>query len=115
MYIQKELNSEPAIFLDPNSLSEDGTVALSSYSFSEDGSTFAYGLSSKGSDWVTIHFMDVQTNEEYTEELQRVKFSSITWTHDNKGIFYGVGLYKIMVVITPTITKVMPCSFQTFP
>ncbi|KAK6630387.1 hypothetical protein RUM44_005054 [Polyplax serrata] len=90
LYIQKDLKAEPTVFFDPNTLSEDGTIAMSTFKFSEDGSTFAYGLSAKGSDWVTIHFMNVQTQEEYTEELGRVKFSTISWTHDNKGIFYGM-------------------------
>jgi prolyl oligopeptidase len=61
LYMQDSLTSEPKVFLDPNRLSDDGTVALSGTCFSEDGKILAYGLSRSGSDWVTMHFRSVDT------------------------------------------------------
>ncbi|XP_064382801.1 prolyl endopeptidase-like [Halichondria panicea] len=87
-YVQSSLEAEAEVFLDPNLLSDDGTVALSMSQFSEDGELFAYGLSESGSDWNTIKVMQVSTKENQGDELKWVKFSSIAWTHDNKGFFY---------------------------
>lgn len=93
IYTQGSLDGEARVLLDPNTLSEDGTVALGGQAFSEDGTLYAYMLSSGGSDWRTIRLkkIDQETGEATDVEgevIDHVKFSGITWTHDNKGFFY---------------------------
>ncbi|XP_072911937.1 prolyl endopeptidase-like [Hemitrygon akajei] len=89
MYVQNSLDDDPQVFLDPNKFSDDGTVALRGYAFTEDGEYFAYGLSTSGSDWVMIKFLKVDGATELSDTLERVKFSCMAWTHDAKGIFYN--------------------------
>ncbi|KAI4801908.1 hypothetical protein KUCAC02_019775 [Chaenocephalus aceratus] len=89
MYMQDSLDAEPKVFLDPNTFSEDGTVALRGYAFSEDGENLAYGTSASGSDWVEICFLQVEGAKALEDRLERVKFSCMSWTHDGKGLFYN--------------------------
>lgn len=84
-YYQDSLESERKIFIDPNSLSKDGTTAIQNLTFTKDGSLVAYCLSEKGSDWVKIKFRNVETNEDFPETLEYSKFFRPTWTADNKG------------------------------
>uniref|UniRef100_A0A8C2L1J1 Prolyl endopeptidase n=1 Tax=Cyprinus carpio TaxID=7962 RepID=A0A8C2L1J1_CYPCA len=89
LYVQDSLNSPASVFFDPNTLSEDGTVALKMGRLSEECEYFAYGLSSAGSDWVTVHFLKADDLTKLQDVLERVKFSCLAWTHDAKGIFYN--------------------------
>ncbi|HIK31468.1 MAG TPA: S9 family peptidase [Oscillatoriales cyanobacterium M59_W2019_021] len=89
LYVLPSLDGEPRVLLDPNTLSEDGTVALSSYAISEDGNYLAYGLSSSGSDWQEWKVRDIETGEDLGDLLKWIKFSGASWTHDNQGFFYS--------------------------
>ncbi|XP_065202522.1 prolyl endopeptidase-like [Planococcus citri] len=93
LFIHDSLTSDGKVFFDPNTLSKDGTIALYSAStFSEDGQIFAYMLGANGSDWTTIQFKHIEQGDIYKEKLEKVKHSLISWTHDNKGIFYSAYL-----------------------
>ena len=87
LYIQNSLDDEPDVLLDPNTLSEDGTIALSSLSISKDGKYLGYGISRGGSDWNEIYVMDIQTRETLGDHINWVKFSGISWKGD--GFFYS--------------------------
>lgn len=93
LMISKDL-TESQTLLDPNLLEADGTASLGVSSFSEDGKLFAYGVSKSGSDWQTISIRDTETFQDLEvddapEQLEWVKFSSISWTKDNLGFFYS--------------------------
>ncbi len=89
LYTLPTLDAEPKVLLDPNTLSEDGTVALSGISISENGQYLAYGLSTAGSDWMEWHVRSIETGEDTDDLVQWVKFSGASWTHDHKGFFYS--------------------------
>ena len=77
--MQNTLDSEPEVFLDPNKLSEDGTVALTGISFSKDGKYFAYTISRSGSDWREVYVMDIATRKLLDDHIQWAKFSGAAW------------------------------------
>ena len=80
--------AEGKVLLDPNTLSEDGTVSLNTYSLSKDGKLLAYAASQSGSDWTTVYVRDVKTGEDLQDKLEWVRSSLITWLPDASGLFY---------------------------
>lgn len=81
--------AEEKLILDANALSEDGTVAVSGTSVSDDGRYFAFGLSESGSDWNTWHVIEVETGKRLEDELKWVKFSGAGWAPDGSGFYYS--------------------------
>ncbi|KAI4389994.1 hypothetical protein MLD38_002153 [Melastoma candidum] len=88
LYVQDGLDAEAEVLLDPNTLSADGTVSLNRVAISEDAKYMAYGLSSSGSDWVTVKVMQIESKQVEPDTLLWAKFTTISWTHDSKGFFY---------------------------
>jgi prolyl oligopeptidase len=89
LFTMTSLTAEPQLLLDPNTLSADGTVALTSYHISDDGNLMAYGISRAGSDWQEWRVRDVQTGKDRPDEVKWVKFSGASWTKDGAGFFYS--------------------------
>lgn len=89
LYVKSSLSAEARVLLDPNTLSEDGTVALTSYSISKDGRRLAYATSASGSDWLTWHIRDVETGADLPEKIEWSKFSGAAWLPDGSGFFYS--------------------------
>jgi prolyl oligopeptidase len=87
LFIQKGLGAEARVLLDPNKLSEDGTIALASYSVSHDGKLLAYAVAQSGSDWNEIYIMDVASGHVLKDKIEWVKFSGIAW--QGLGFYYS--------------------------
>jgi len=83
------LDGEPRVVLDPNTWSEDGTVALAGMSFSDDGHYMAYAKSVAGSDWTRWYVRDLTNGKDLDDVLNWTKFTSASWTSDGKGFFYS--------------------------
>jgi prolyl oligopeptidase len=89
LYTVTSLEAQPQMILDPNTLSADGTVALSGLQVSPDGKLIAYSLSASGSDWQEWKVRDVETGKDLSDHLKWVKFSGASWSSDGKGFFYS--------------------------
>ena len=87
LYQMDRLGGEQRVFLDPNKLSNDGTVALKNLSFSNDGRYFAYVISRSGSDWEEIFVMDVKTGKLLPDHIVWAKFTGADWLGD--GFYYS--------------------------
>lgn len=89
LYIQDALDAEPRVLLDPNTLSEDGTVALTTIRVTDDGRYLGYGTAASGSDWQEFHVREIATGKDLPDRIRWVKFSGLSWTKDGKGFFYS--------------------------
>jgi prolyl oligopeptidase len=89
LYVQDSSSAKARILIDPNKLSPDGSLALVDLAPSPDGRYLAYALSSGGSDWETVHVLDVSTGKTLSDAVQWVKFSNISWTNGDNGFFYS--------------------------
>ena len=89
LYWQESLESQPFCLLDPNKLSEDGTVALSGEAVSHNGCYLAYGLSEAGSDWQEWYVREVDSGKDLTDHIRWVKFSGASWDKDDQGFYYS--------------------------
>lgn len=87
IYYQKGIEGTPAVFIDPNKMSKDGTSAVDLLGFSRDKKYVAYGINESGSDWQTIKVMQVEGANVLADELKWVKFSGASWYKD--GFFYA--------------------------
>ncbi len=86
-YMQDANGGEPEVLLDPNTLSDDGTVSLGGMSMSHDGKYLAYTIQRSGSDWVEIYVKDIATKELLPDHIEWAKFTGASWY--KYGFFYA--------------------------
>jgi prolyl oligopeptidase len=89
IYTLDTLEGEPRALIDPNTWSEDGTVALTGVAVSRDGRWAAYGLATSGSDWQEWRVREVASGEDLPDRIEWVKFSGVSWMTNGSGFFYS--------------------------
>lgn len=87
LYVKDSLDGEGKVLLDPNTLSEDGTVALSDVFFSPDMKYMAYTIHRNGSDWTEIYVMDLKSGKLLEDHIEWAKFTPVAWQGD--GFYYS--------------------------
>jgi len=87
LFTTNDMAAEPSVLLDPNTLSKDGTAALTSIEISNDGKYLMYQVAKSGSDWNDIFVKNIETGEMLPDHILWVKFSGISWCND--GFFYS--------------------------
>jgi len=103
-YVSRD-GAEPEILIDPNTMSEDGAVAITAWSLSPDGSLMAYTVAEAGSDQQIARVLDTTSGDHLEDELHELRFTGLSWWGD--GFFYSrfpgleagtTGLFKDMTV-----------------
>ena len=89
IYVQTSLDAEADVLIDPNTWSDDGTVALASYWPSPDGKHVAYLVQDGGSDWRKARVMEIDTRNILDEQLDWLKFTGLSWAKDGSGFYYS--------------------------
>ena len=87
LYVKDSLDGEGRVLLDPNTLSEDGTVALNDVFFSPDMKYMAYTINRNGSDWTEIYVLDLATGKLTEDHIEWAKFTPVAWQGD--GFYYS--------------------------
>lgn len=86
-YVMDELGGEARVFLDPNTLSSEGTVALSGLYFSHNGKYLTYAISRNGSDWLEFFVIDLETGLQTDDHVEWAKVTGAAWLGD--GFYYS--------------------------
>jgi prolyl oligopeptidase len=77
------------VLIDPNTWSDDGSVALAEWAASADGAFVAFAMQDGGSDWRTIRVMDASTGELLGDKVEWARFTAIAWHPDGSGYYYS--------------------------
>jgi prolyl oligopeptidase len=91
LYVRDGLSGQDRSLIDPNKMSDDGTVALDYWFPSQDGKLLAYGLSQGGDEQSTLRVLDVASGKDLpeTEVITRAQRASVAWLPDNSGFYYS--------------------------
>lgn len=89
LLVREGVDGTSRVLIDPNTWSDDGTVALAEWDASADGAFVAFAMQDGGSDWRTIRVMNTSTGEVLEDEVEWARFTGIAWHPDGSGFYYS--------------------------
>lgn len=89
LLVREGVNVTSRVLIDPNTWSDEGTVALAEWAASADGAFVAFAMQDGGSDWRTIRVMNTSTGEVLEDEVEWARFTAIAWHPDGSGFYYS--------------------------
>lgn len=87
LYVKDTLDGAGRVVLDPNTLSDEGTVALNDVFFSPDMKYMAYTINRNGSDWTEIYVKELASGKLLSDHIEWAKFTPVAWHGD--GFYYS--------------------------
>lgn len=87
LYIQNGLSGSPRVIFDPNLLKTN--TSIENFVVSPNGNYLAYSTSENGSDWLTCRVMNIDSESDLADCIEKIKFSPIVWSADSQGFFYS--------------------------
>lgn len=87
LYVKDSLDGEGSVLLDPNTLSDNGTVALSDVFFDPEMKYMAYTINRNGSDWTEIYVINLNSGKLLDDHIEWAKFTPVAWQGD--GFYYS--------------------------
>ena len=83
-----ESNDKARVLLDPNTLSEDGSISIGEVFPSPDGTKLAYTLKRNNADTSTLYVMDTATLQNTGDVIEGARYAEPAWLPDGSGFYY---------------------------
>lgn len=88
-YVRRGTDGPEEVLIDPNLLSDDGSISVSGMSPSHSGRYVAYKLSKNNADAATMYVRDLSTGKDSEiDVIEGARYASASWTPDDKGFYY---------------------------
>jgi len=89
LYVADNITSQGRVIFDPNTVRQDATISLNSWTPSPNGKVLAYGLSDGGTDWETWGFRQTADGKDLPDIIRNTKFWGVSWLRDGSGVYYS--------------------------
>lgn len=88
-YMRDGRDGEEKVLLDPHTMDSSLKTSIAMKGLSSDGNILIYGLRHGGEDEIEVHFLNVNTDTDMPDFLERGRYFGVNITNDNTGFYYS--------------------------